>query len=119
MGTQKVTTTITDQVIMTSVSSNNKYKIDHRQSSGYKDKTVLSDKSLPSIPCPCHRPLRLIMGKVCGVCFTGRKRLLCCSHPSTRYIQDVDVCKECGQGNKEYLMEFDIFPGMEETHHVI
>ena len=74
------------QANMTSISSNNKYKIDRRQPSGSKEKTVLSDKSLPSIPCPCHRPLSLIMCKVCGVTFTGRLRLLCCSHPNTRYI---------------------------------
>ena len=99
---------------MTYVSSNNKYKIDRRLPSAYKEKTVLSDASLASIPCPCHRPLRLIMCKVCGVTFTGRLRLLCPSHPSTRYIQDVDVCKECGQGDKKYLLQFDLFPGMEE-----
>ena len=46
--------------------------------------------------------------------FTGRLRLLCPSHPGTYYAKDVDVCKECGQGDKDYLMEFDIFPGMEE-----
>merc|ERR1719357_1612469 len=66
---------------MTSIFSNNKYQIDRRQPSAYKDKTVLSDKSLLSIPCPCYRPLRLIMCKVCGVTFTGRKRLICNSHP--------------------------------------
>merc|ERR1712059_110904 len=61
--------------------------------------------------CICHRPLKLVMCRLCGETFRGRVRVTCPSHPSAIFLSDVTVCRSCKEEDK--LAEFELPAGME------
>ena len=62
--------------------------------------------AVPGAPgCVCLRKLKLVLCKDCGNTFRGRVRRLCKIHPNSIYLLDMEICKDCNQGQ---LQELDL-----------
>ena len=65
--------------------------------------------------CPCDRPLCLVMCVLCKASSPGRVSLPCVQHPRAVFLQDLQCCSSCKQGDQTNLVEFEMPRGMKEA----
>ena len=65
--------------------------------------------------CPCDRPLCLVMCVLCKASSPGRVSLPCVQHPRAVFLQDLQRCSSCKQGDQTNLVEFEMPRGMKEA----